>query len=708
MIWNKKELGREIVREIAQRYGCDALTASILARRGVVEGPDILFYLEDDLRFAHNPFLFRSMEDAVDRILDAKEEGEKVLVFGDRDVDGITSTTLLYQALKDLGLDVSWRVPTGDDPYGLTVEAVDAHADAYGTLIVTVDCGISCAPEIAHAATRGVDVVVVDHHNPPETLPDAVAIVNPKMPDSGYPFRDLAGCAVVWKLIAALRFACLDVYKQSICLLNARPANEAYVIEAVKLVNLVEVERISETVVPGMVSISQTRLVPFLQGQQILVWDAATQLRQLEKAFGKGVEFNCYDIATDIAREIPATRGASLLKLKDQSKIARYNGKPIGELDGFLNLFVTFLLRKNGTWGPREAEELQLVALGTLADLMPLRGENRILVRRGLAAMNEKPRPGLAELLSRQGLAGKRVTTGDLSWQITPAINATGRMGTPERAVELFLADGPVPRQRLAEEVVRLNGDRKQLGADSWAIVEPLARASLPRFSERLAVAYGAGIHRGVTGIMANRVASAFKVPAVVICLMEDGTAVGSLRSARGFHLDALLEPCADLFIDHGGHAFAAGFSLRAERLDELLARLERLAADARLPDGDAEEELEIDAELPHEYLTPAILDLADRFEPYGEGNDQLTFAARGMKIVAADIMGKAERNHLKLTLDCGKYKWPAIFWQEAARLNRDFAVGDRVDAAFHVARNAFNGTEIPQMILEDVRKVEG
>jgi single-stranded-DNA-specific exonuclease len=423
------------------------------------------------------------------------------------------------------------------------------------------------------------------------------------------------------------------------------------------------------------------------------------------KIFGKGVEFNFLDIAPEVAKVIPAVRGMSLLKLKDLSRIAKYSDKPVSELDGFLNIFITFAQKQNAVFGKRETEELQLVALGTLADLMPLQNENRILVRQGLVAINTNPRTGLAELLARQGLAGKKAGTSDLAWQISPAINATGRMGKPEEAVKLFLSQNQAERNKLVDEIIQMNTDRKQLGTDSWTIVEPLAKESLERHHEKLVLAASADIHRGVTGIMANRLASCFRVPAVVICFMEDGTAVGSMRSARGLHLSALLEPCADLFIDHGGHAFAAGFSFKKENLDEFLARMRRLSESIEFPDSGEGEEILVDAELPHEYLTPTLLELADRFEPYGEGNDQLTFMAKKMKIMTVDIMGKTAKQHLKITFDCGKYKWPAIFWQAAERLNRDFSVGDTVDAVFQVNRNTFNGAEIPQMILQDVQK---
>lgn len=223
------------------------------------------------------------MEDAVDRILQARDEGEKVLIFGDRDVDGITSTTILYEYLSKLGMDVSWRLPHGNDDYGLNTESVEEFARQYGSLIITVDCGISNNEEIARAGELGIDVIVVDHHTVPERPPENAVIINPKMPNTAYPFKEISGCAVVYKLIKALRFAESELYKQEICLLNVRPLNDAYLIEAVKTVNLHEKERIAETVVPLMLSINETRLVDFCAVSRFLLGRAAA------KAFGKDV-----------------------------------------------------------------------------------------------------------------------------------------------------------------------------------------------------------------------------------------------------------------------------------------------------------------------------------------------------------------------------------------------------------------------------------
>jgi len=226
------------------------------------------------------------MEDAVERILAAKDEGEKVLVFGDGDVDGITGTALLANYLESIGMDVTWRIPTGDESYGLSLEAVEEFAAKDGTLIITVDCGISRFGEIKRAAELSVDVIVTDHHEPQDELPEALVIINPKLRDSTYPFRDLSGCGVAFKLVCALRFAQKsELYGQQICLLNTRPVNDAWIIEVAKTRNLMVTSTLIETIVPGMVSISDTRLPAFLEGQQILVWDAPFAKTDIRETF---------------------------------------------------------------------------------------------------------------------------------------------------------------------------------------------------------------------------------------------------------------------------------------------------------------------------------------------------------------------------------------------------------------------------------------
>ncbi len=703
MRYIKKTVSREQVKELHDRFGCAPLLASILARRGITAGSDIMFYLEHDTRYLHSPFLLSNMEDAVDRIITAKEEGEKILIFGDRDVDGITSTVLLYEYLTQLGIDVSWKLPSGNDAYGLSMEAADLFASQYGSLIITVDCGISNHGEIAHAAELGIDVIVIDHHTPSSELPEPAIIVNPKIDEDAYPFKDISGCAVTFKLVSALRFAQTALYKQEICLLNVRPVNNAFIIEAVKISNMTEKERLEETIVPGLVtSITQTRLPDFLQGQQIFVWDSALQKKQLVKLFGTEVEFNFFDMRDEIASVIPSVANISLLRVKEISRILRYTETPASELDAFFTIFITYVMAKNASARPalaeQERKDIQLCMLAALADIMPLQNENRIFVKQGLAAINAgKARAGLSELLTRQNLIGKKTGSTALSWNIIPLLNAAGRLGQPELAVQLFLASEPAERSRIADRIVALNKERRQLGSDAWNIAEPQAYESLSRYGGKLTVVIDERINRGVSGILASKLVQRFNVPAIAATCIDGSVIVGSLRTNRNCSATQMLNYFSELFINHGGHMSAAGFSLKKENLEAFLLALESYAPLIELSD-DAEETADIDAELPPGYLTPDVLSVIDALEPYGEKNPPLVFLSRGIRIISAEILGKTERQHLKLTFDCGKIKWPAIYWGAAERLNRDFSVRDAADVVFHLERNCFNGMEIPQM----------
>lgn len=707
MICTKKEIAPEMVREICTRFSCDALTASILARRNITTGPDIQYFLEDDLRYLHSPFLLSGMEDAVDRILAAREEGEKVLIFGDRDVDGITSTTVLYRCLKDLGIDVSWRIPSGEDTYGLSLKAVEEFSANYGSLIITVDCGISNNVEIDRAVELGIDVIITDHHNPPENLPNATIIIDPKLPDDEYPFPAISGCAVAFKLASALRFAQNEMYKQELCLLDVRPVNEAYTIDCIKMVNMTERARLSEIITPGMVRIEDTRLMQFLRGQQILVWDADLQKKQLAKIFGNGIEFNMMDLRPEIATEIPSVRTASLLRIKEISKILRYREEGQSEMDGFFNIFITYIQKKTASQDMQKKTQadLQLVMLAALADIMPLRNENRVLVRRGLASLNnEEAIAGLKELLARLNMLGKRITSTDISWNVVPVLNAAGRLGRSELAVELFLSETSQQRDTIAEQIIQLNKDRRQLGTDAWGYVERQAYENFEKYNKKLVVVVEPRIHRGISGILAAQLVKVFEVPSIAITILEDGTAVGSVRSTRGFDVTPMLDSCGELFLNHGGHNYAAGFSLKKENLDALLQHFLEYTAVIELEDNQ-DSTLQTDAEIPHDYLTPNLLKTIDLFEPYGEGNPQLLFFSRRLKIVSADIIGKGEKKHLKLVLAGGKHKWPALFWNAAERLGKDFVLGDTIDVVYRLERNLFNGMETAQMIIQEAEK---
>ncbi len=707
--WHKKDISRSDIASLYDRFGVNPLTASILARRGITDGKDVQFFLEDDLRFMHNPFLFNNMEDAVDRILQARDEEEKVLIFGDRDVDGITSTTLLYEYLTSIGIDARWRLPGASDPYGLNKQAIDDFEKDYGSLIITVDCGISNLEEISYASQKGMDVIVIDHHTPPETLPSPAIIINPKCPDSGYPFMDISGCAVAYKVVCALRFSFSEFYKNEIALLTATPCenNDGCIIEVLKTENLTEKSYLKEEVRGGQ-SISQTKLIDFLRGQQIFVWDEKSTKSILAQVFGSGAEFNFFDLKAHSSAFIKGAGNFSLDELRKKSKIARYNADCDSNIKAFFNIFVSIanaqLTKQFPDNEKNNEKDIQIVALAALADIMPLKNENRIFIRQALAAINAgKARGGLMELLSMQKLLGKRICSTDLSWSINPALNATGRLGNPEIGVELFLEKDPSKRQEIAEKIIQMNNERKELGNEGWNIAFEHIDESLEKYSQKLCLIVDERINRGVSGTIAGKLTSKLEIPSIVVTFVDD-TAVGSMRSCRGFEVLPFLEKMSGLFISYGGHALAAGFSFKREKLQDFLSAVEKNAPQITLGSSDSEI-INIDAEIPLDYLKPSLLATVDDFEPYGEANRELNFMSKNLRIADAQIIGKSERQHLKLTLDAGKSKWPALIWGGAEMLNRDFATGDVIDVVYQLNRNTFNGTEIPQMIITDIRK---
>jgi len=496
------------------------------------------------------------------------------------------------------------------------------------------------------------------------------------------------------------------------CLLNARPLNDAWIIEAAKMRNLAVIGTLSETVIPGMIPIRDTRLPSFLKEQQILVWDAPLQKRALAKLFGAGVEIEMLDVAPEISREIPSVAGKSLVRIKELSSIAKYAEREPGEIDVFASLFRSYAHKRGSNASEQAIHEMQLAAVGTVGDIMPLLDENRIIVRSGVKSLMPGPgamagpKPGISELLDKLELSGSHFSVKDIAWKLCPAINAGRRMGSPQTAAALFFEKDAASRGRLASLLVSMNKQRKQLEEEIWGKLEPMACKSFSQFNEKVTLVCGEEIARGVTGLIAQRAVRRFNVPAVAVSFAADAH-TGSIRSARGFNIGGILEQCSDLFIDSGGHEFAGGFSIKPENWGLFNERLKAVSLSMEFPQA-PEAGVRIDAELPLEYLTPDILSLVDRFAPYGKENDPLVFMAKKLLVEDLNFIGRNESCHIRMTLGTGKHKWPALYWDAATRvINKEFDKGDYVDAAFTITRDWYKGIATPQMVVCDLRKSE-
>jgi single-stranded-DNA-specific exonuclease len=277
-------------------------------------------------------------------------------------------------------------------------------------------------------------------------------------------------------------------------------------------------------------------------------------------------------------------------------------------------------------------------------------------------------------------------------------------MGCPEKMVELLLEKDSQKRLILAKEIKSLNEKRRRLCTKTLPVAEKLASNNFERFFGKLAVAASEEITRGITGIIANRLIEKYHIPAMAVHL-NDKLAIGSIRSPGNYNIRLLLEPVSDIILNYGGHEGALGFSMERSLWEQYLDRLE-IEIESIMPVGVPEEIIEIDAELPHEYITPDILSLVDIFQPYGVKNKPLVFASYGLSILEAAYLGKRKPNHLKFVIDAGKHKWPAVFWNGREKLNDEINAGDKVNIIYSFNRNRYNGVERPEIIITDISKV--
>ena len=707
--WTKKNVTKADIEPLCNAYSIDKILASIFVRRGITEGSDILYYLEKDLRFQHEPFLLPNMEDAVERILQAEEEGEKILIFGDSDTDGITSTTILYDYLKGRGIDVSWRIPVGDDPYGLSKDAVNKFYDEGGSLIITVDCGISNYEEVELANSLGIDVIVTDHHNPQATLPQASVIVNPKLEESLYPFKEISGAAVAYKLVSALRYAHTDFYNSEITIIEVSEEEASVLIDCVKIKNLVKVKELHEKIIPGRTSIYDTKLLNFLTGQVLYAWDSQSVKNAFLNIFGSGIDFMLNDLRSEIGAVIPAVKNKTSEQLAKLSSIAKYIPSQSGLLESLYNLYVTYckkvIAQKHADFVKAESRDIQMVGIAALADIMPMKNENRIFVNQCIQSIKKAgPREGLRELFAKFKLVPDMTSSVDLSWNVIPAINAAGRLGKPDVALKLFLEENPRQREALAEGIFAMNEERKVLVQNASFKVHNDAEKSVSEHSNKFCVVVSEDIQPGLTGLFAAKLMSDFGVPSFALTFSQE-ICIGSVRSKRGFIVTKFLDDMGDFFLNHGGHNYAAGFSFEKEKLPQFISYLKEASKSVQL--SDEEEAVEIDAEIPPSYLAPEVFKLIDTFEPYGNENSELVFMTKNARLCDAMLVGKKEPFHLKLTFDCGKYKFPAMFWSQGERLKKDIAVGQSYDILYTLSRNYFNGTVTNQLMIKELKAAD-
>lgn len=567
--WELRDLNADLRDRIAAETGVSRPVASVLAARGFADPDKLRSFLKPSLAELPDPHLLPGMAEGVARLLRSARDGETVWVYADYDVDGVTSAAVLHHFFTESGIPCRVHLPRRDvEGYGLHPDAVRSMAAEGGTVLVTADCGVDAVEEAALARELGMDVIITDHHIPGEKLPEAEAVINPKLPGSSYPDGNLAGVGVAWNLAAALRRA----------------------------------------------------------------------------------------------------------------------------------------LRDGGHYGSREEpdvrELLDLVTLGTVADVAPLLEVNRTLVTAGLAILNRaRIRTGIQALKDVTGVKGE-FRAGHIGFQIGPRLNAAGRMEDPRDALDLLLTEEAEHARFLAEKLDGLNRQRQQ---EELATLE----AAMQRVKENgwhrsrwSLVLEEEGWHRGVVGIVASRLTERFFRPAVVIAV-KDREARGSVRSIPGLHVYQVLTACEDLLLAYGGHAAAAGFEIDPGKIELFRERFEEEVR-SRISESDLTPLLTLDAQVSFSDLSMETVEELDGLGPFGVGNPSPIFLTTGVTILEVTPLGRTG-DHLKFLLESGGKTLYAKAWRKAGKLSR-FDAGQAVDLAHRPEINTWNGRQSVELVVEGMR----
>lgn len=552
-----------LVNALSQALGIPPVLATLLVQRGITTFDEAKYFFRPELAHLHDPMLMRDMDKAQERIERAIRNREKILVYGDYDVDGTTAVALVYTFLKNIGAEVAFYIPDRyKEGYGVSFAGVDHAAETGCKLIIALDCGIKAVDKVQRANEKGVDFIICDHHRPGAELPAALAVLDPKRDDCTYPYDELTGCGIGFKLVQA--------YAQR------------------------------------------------------------------------------NNIAFD-----------TLLPLLD------------------------------------------LVAVSIAADIVPVTGENRVLMFYGLKQLNSMPREGFKMLIKMSGQK-RELTVSDLVFMIAPRINAAGRVEHGSLAVELLTAPDEATAERCAEKLNKNNSDRKDLDMLITQQALEMLDANPEWQGHRSTVVFHPQWHKGVVGIVASRLIERYYRPTIVLA-EANGMATGSARSVKDFDVYEAIEACSDLLEQFGGHKYAAGLTLKTENVEKFRARFEEVVGSTITPEM-LVPEVEIDAPLSLNAIDPKLIRILKQFAPFGPGNMNPVFVAdhvndRGwLRIVG--------NNHLKLdVVDPAQPTriFPAI----------GFGLGEHYlelsqqkpfSMCYSIEENEFNGQVSVQLSIKDVR----
>ncbi|GAU76912.1 single-stranded-DNA-specific exonuclease RecJ [Fusibacter sp. 3D3] len=558
-IWHSIDIDDDQIKQYSQIFNTEPLITKLLLDRGMTTAEQVNTFFSPKLEDLHDPFLLKDMDIAVNRIKQAINGKEKIWIYGDYDVDGITSITVMCRYFKYIGIEVSYYIPDRhDEGYGISRKGIELIHETEGTLIITVDSGITAVDEVAYAKTLGIDVIVTDHHECQEVLPDAFAIINPKI--EGYPFDMLCGCGVALKLVQAL----------------------------------------------------------------------------------------------------------------------------------MTDSFMAFI-----------PSVMDVVALGTIADIVPLRDENRIFTKLGLEQMKSSQIPGIRALIKEANLEGKEINAGHIGFIIAPRINASGRIGDPKIAVEMLLTEDHQRAEAIARDLSELNAERQSRERLILEEAIDFIKTHIDLEREKILLVVGESWHTGIIGIVASKLCDRFSRP-VVILNVEDGVAKGSARSVDGISIFDVLSQFKNLYEKFGGHEQAAGLTLKAEHVALLKQGLLEYS-EAHISFEMLTRKRKADGILKPQMVNHKLIEEIDALKPFGLANPKPQFTFENLTLEDFKCIGK-EQAHLKMIVNDGVRVYDALSFNNA-HLSRYLRKQDKIHLLLNLEINHFMGVETIQFMVKDVVK---
>jgi single-stranded-DNA-specific exonuclease len=558
----------QIAQSLAQELSISPILAKILVSRRIDTFEKARAYFRPSMEDLHDPFAMEQMDVAVERITRAISSNEHMVIFGDYDVDGTDSTAMLWKFLKDIGAHVDYFIPDRiKDGYGISLAGIDHIHDMGATLLIAVDCGITAVQQVEYARSQGIDVVICDHHEPGNEIPNASAVLDPLKPSCMYPFKFLCGCGVAFKLIQALA--------------------------------------LSEP------------------------------------------------IRSQLGEDAPK----------------------------------------------RLLDYLQYVTLATTADIVPLVNENRIMVKLGLELINSIPVPGIRALMETSGLSPGKISSGQIVFVLAPRINAVGRIGDANRAVEMLASNLFDRAVQIAKVMEDENFQRRKIDEETFIQAQEIVERYLNADNDSAIVLHQETWHPGVIGIVASRLVERYYRPTIMMTTV-DGVAKGSARSVSGFNIHDALKRCKDKLIQFGGHKYAAGLTVELDRIDEFRDAFKQVAAEL-LTEDLLIPKIHIDAEIQLSDLTPKFIQILSQFAPFGPENMRPVFTVHGIEVLGQPrIVGK---NHLRFKVRSNTHVVDAIGFNLGHLLNR-VQSNKKVDVAFSLDEGEFAGETVPQLKIRDIK----